>query len=136
MSKTCQKRVYGIESLHPGRNPWGELTVRGQKNESLNGCFKKTKHAKFPEKRIFLPPWYALMFWDSPFCLITDKLFAIYVTFRLRNYGKKKIFGSTFWKRRFNIAMPTFVKFRLCLLWLSIQIWFTYCSLPIIFTTI
>ena len=107
-----------------------------QKWESLNGCFKKTKHAKFPEKRIFLPPWYALMFWDSPFCLITDKLFAIYVTFRLRNYGKKKIFGSTFWKRRFNIAMPTFVKFRLCLLWLSIQIWFTYCSLPIIFTTI
>ena len=56
MSKTCQKRVYGIESLHPGRNPWGELMVRGQKDESLNGCFKKTKHAKFPENAHFSPP--------------------------------------------------------------------------------
>ena len=27
--------------------------------ESQNGCFKKTKHAKFSEKRTFLTPWYA-----------------------------------------------------------------------------
>ena len=26
--------------------------------ESQNGCFKKTKHAKFSEKRAFLTPWY------------------------------------------------------------------------------
>ena len=29
------------------------------KGESQNGCFKKTKHAKFSEKRTFLIPWYA-----------------------------------------------------------------------------
>ena len=65
-----------------------------QKGKSQNGCFKKTKHAKFSEKRIFLAPWYAHVrvrnirflenlacfvflkhpFWDSPFCLITDDL--------------------------------------------------------------
>ena len=27
-----------------------------QKTESQNGCFKKTKHAKFSERRRFLPP--------------------------------------------------------------------------------
>ena len=29
-----------------------------QKSESQDGCFKKTKHAKFSEKRTFLTPWY------------------------------------------------------------------------------
>ena len=29
-----------------------------QKSESQNGCFKKTKHAKFFEKGTFLTPWY------------------------------------------------------------------------------
>ena len=29
-----------------------------QKGESQNGCFKKTKHAKFSEKQTFLTPWY------------------------------------------------------------------------------
>ena len=32
-----------------------------QKGESQNGFFKKTKHAKFPEKRTFLAPWYELV---------------------------------------------------------------------------
>ena len=27
-----------------------------QKEESQNGCFKKTKHAKFSEKQTFLTP--------------------------------------------------------------------------------
>ena len=31
-----------------------KLSVRRQKDESQNGCFKKTKHAKFSEKRTFL----------------------------------------------------------------------------------
>ena len=31
------------------------LVVR-QKSESQNGCFKKTKHVKFSEKRTFLTP--------------------------------------------------------------------------------
>ena len=30
-----------------------------RKGESQNGCFKKTKHAKFSKKRTFLTPWYA-----------------------------------------------------------------------------
>ena len=30
-----------------------------QKGKCQNGCFKKTKHAKFSEKRTFLTPWYA-----------------------------------------------------------------------------
>ena len=34
-------------------------SVIRQKSESQNGCFKKLKHGKFSEKRIFLTPWYA-----------------------------------------------------------------------------
>ena len=73
-------------------------SVIRQKGESESGCFKKTKHAKFSENRTFLTPWYAHVrvrigvrnarfsenlacfvflkhpFWDSLFCLITDKL--------------------------------------------------------------
>ena len=30
-----------------------------QKGESQNGCFKKTKHAKFSEIWKFVSPWYA-----------------------------------------------------------------------------
>ena len=33
-------------------------SVIRQKSESQNGCFKKTNHAKFSEKRTFLTPWY------------------------------------------------------------------------------
>ena len=63
-----------------------------QKGEAQNGCFKKTKHAKFSEKRTFLTPAYQGVrnirfseslacfvflkhpFWDLPFCLITDDM--------------------------------------------------------------
>ena len=34
------------------------LVIR-RKGWSQNGCFKKTKQAKFSEKQIFLTPWYA-----------------------------------------------------------------------------
>ena len=37
---------------------WKLLVIR-QKRESQNGCFKKTKHAKFSEKWTFLTLWYA-----------------------------------------------------------------------------
>ena len=64
-------------------------SVIRQKGESQNGCFKKTKHVKFSEKRTFLTSWYGVRnvrfsenltcfvflkhpFWDSPFCLITN----------------------------------------------------------------
>ena len=74
-------------------------SVVRQKCESQNGCFKKTKHARFSEKRTFLTPWYAYVrvrirgqemfvfrkiwraliflkqpFWDSPFCHVTDEI--------------------------------------------------------------
>ena len=74
------------------------LVIR-QKGKSQNECFKKTKHARFSEKRTFLTPWYAHVggrirgvrnvrfsenlacfvflkhpFWDSPFCLNTDEI--------------------------------------------------------------
>ena len=35
-----------------------QLPVIRQKGQSQNGCFKKTKHVKFSEKRTFLTPWY------------------------------------------------------------------------------
>ena len=69
-------------------------SVIRQKGESQNGCFKKTKHAKFSKKRIFLTRTCAYQgarnirfsenlacfvflkhsFWDSAFCLITDEI--------------------------------------------------------------
>ena len=33
-------------------------SVIRKKGKSQNGCFKKTKHVKFSEKRLFLTPWY------------------------------------------------------------------------------
>ena len=32
-----------------------KASVIRQKDESLNGCYKKTKNAKFPEKQSFYP---------------------------------------------------------------------------------
>ena len=58
-----------------------------QKGETPNGCFQKTKPAKFSEKRTFLTPWYEHVRFsenltcfvflkhpsrDYPFCLIAD----------------------------------------------------------------
>ena len=75
-------------------------SVIRQKGETQNEFFKKTKNAKFSEKRIFLTPWYAHVrvhirglemfvfsenlarfaflkrpFCDLPFYLITDEIF-------------------------------------------------------------
>ena len=33
--------------------------IRRQKDESRNGSNKKTKNAKFSEKKTFVTPWYA-----------------------------------------------------------------------------
>ena len=75
------------------------FSVITQKGESQNECFKKTKNAKFSEKRTFLTTWYAHVrtcaylgvrnvrfsenlawfvflkhpFWHLPFCLITEE---------------------------------------------------------------
>ena len=72
-------------------------SVIREKGESQNRCFKKRKHTKFFEKKIFFTPWYPLtcayqgvrnvcfsenlmcsvllkhQFWDSLFCLVTDE---------------------------------------------------------------
>ena len=86
-----------------------------QKCESQNGCFKKTKQAKFSKKQIFLTPWYMCVsrskkyfffgkfgvlcflkhpFWDSSFWLITDVFSCdIVIIFRLYLY-LEKIFES------------------------------------------
>ena len=67
-------------------------SVKTQKDESQNGCYKKTEHTKFSEKKHFLPPdqglknvpfsenvkyfvFFKQPFWESPFCLITDELY-------------------------------------------------------------
>ena len=91
------KQILSINSKPISPFITGLITsVIRQKDESQNGCFKKTKHVKFSEKRTFLTPWYTLVraylgvrntrfsenltcfiflkhpFWDSPFCFITD----------------------------------------------------------------
>ena len=38
---------------------WINALVIRQKGESENGCYKKTKHVKFSEKRKFFTQWYA-----------------------------------------------------------------------------
>ena len=53
-----------------------------QKGESHNGCFKKTKHLKFSEKRTFLTPWYNPRFEIRPFALLPT------------NFGRKKFSWS------------------------------------------
>ena len=52
---------------------WKASVIR-QKSESQNGCFKKTKHAKFFKKRTFLTPWYAHESFEIlPFTLLPSK---------------------------------------------------------------
>ena len=43
-------------------------SVIRQTGESQNLCFKKSKHAKFSDRRIFLTPWYAhvLCYLETP----------------------------------------------------------------------
>ena len=80
--------------------PLINASVIRQKGESQNECFKKTKQAKFSEKRIFLTPLICTFmyqgvrnvrfsenlacffllkhpFWDLLFCLITDYILSI-----------------------------------------------------------
>ena len=46
----------GIQSWVSTNNPDSFSSIIRQKGESQNGCFEKTKHAKFFEKRTFLTP--------------------------------------------------------------------------------
>ena len=47
-----EKGVNGINNAKKRR--YGSSSVIRQRGESQNGCFKKTKHTKFSEKRTFL----------------------------------------------------------------------------------
>ena len=65
--------------------PKNYSSVIRQKGESQNGCFNKTKHAKFSEKQTFLTSWYtdrkiwrAFFSWNThfeilPFALLPTK---------------------------------------------------------------
>ena len=91
-------------------------SVIRQKGQSQNGCFKKTKHVEFSEKRTFFYPlirtgtcayqgvktvrfsenltcfvFLKYPFWGSPFCLITVKMLVMSMI--------KKNTRNT-WKRR------------------------------------
>ena len=71
-------------------------SVIRKKGESQNGCFKKTKHAKFSEKRTFLTPWYAHV---HPKCLF---------------FGKFGVFFFS-WNTRFEIRPLALLPTKLCL---------------------
>ena len=49
-----EKVVNGIKNAKKRRGD--SSSVIRQNGKSQNECFKKTKHAKFSKKRIFLPP--------------------------------------------------------------------------------
>ena len=50
------------------------ILIMKKRTSHQNRRFKKTKHAKFSEKRLFLTPGYAhFLPPDSLFCLITDE---------------------------------------------------------------
>ena len=50
--------LYSPEEAHSGpiQAPKDKSSVRRQKGESQNGCFKKTKHARFSKKQTFPTP--------------------------------------------------------------------------------
>ena len=50
------KMVFPSQSKSPLLSIDDKASVIRQKGESQNGCYKKTKHAKFSEKRTFLTP--------------------------------------------------------------------------------
>ena len=79
------------------------------KGRISKGCFKKTKHAKFSDKQIFLSFWYLRErirgvrhvcflenlasfvflkhpFWDSHFWLVTDKTWSLITTLNQCNW--------------------------------------------------
>ena len=99
-----------------------ELSVIRQKGESRNGCFKKTKHFKFSEKRTFLTP------------LIRTRT---YVYQGVRNIFFRKIWRALFsWNTHFEIypfaLLPTNYAFLMILTNLTMldfsQPWLTVCS--------
>ena len=112
-----------------------------QKCESQNGCFRKTKHAKFSETQTFLTSWYQRIrnirfsenlasfaflkhpFSGSPFCLIADVL--SFLTKTEINWKKTEAFvtckkgTNTYWNLvQINVSHKSINKTWLfCLLW-------------------
>ena len=105
-------------------------SVIRQKDESQNGCFRKTKHVKFSEKRTFFYPMirtctcayqgvknvrfsenltcFAFLkhpFWDSPFCLIIDEMF-----FKVGVLKSFLTFTWRLWNRWFPVMFAKFLR--------------------------
>ena len=88
-------------------------SVIRQKGESQNGCFKKTKHAKFPKNEHFLPPdthtyecvsegfvfrkiWRALFSWNTRFEIRPFALLP--ANFRFLNHFLLSWFGFNYYR--------------------------------------
>ena len=73
--------------------PWLNLpkkaksSVIRQKGESQNGGNKKTKYAKFAEKRTFLTPWYVCGVRNFVFREIWRILFSCYLHFEIHPFA-------------------------------------------------
>ena len=62
-------------------------SVIRQKGKSQNGCFKKTKHTKFSEKRTFLTSWYAHVSTILPLrkkCLYSELFWSVFFSYSVR----------------------------------------------------
>ena len=84
-----------------------------QKDQSQNRCYKKTKHAKFFEKRTFLTPWYTCAYqgiknvcFSKTFFLITPVL---RFTLLLYCRGNMKVFRET-WRNVYSMFWCYFKK--------------------------
>ena len=88
-------------SFHYFRFQISSFTVITQKGESKNECFKKTKNAKFSEKRTFLTTWYAHVRTGQK-CSFFEKfgmtcfLETLVLTFALLPYYRRAVIYLTF----------------------------------------
>ena len=83
-------------------SPWTiNLPVKRKKGESQNGCFKKTRHAKFSEKWTFRTLWYAHLHFHRLFlavvrfstsllleCFTLSQITKLYLTGCLKMWGR------------------------------------------------
>ena len=82
-------------------------SVIRQKGEPQNGCFKKTKHTKFSEKRTFLTPWYRKI-WRALFLETPVLRFALLPYYRrISSFILIMIWFTTFWAVKYLIFFPS-----------------------------
>ena len=96
-------------------------SVIRQKGDYQNGCFKKTKHAKFYEKRTFFTPWYlwrALFSWRTgfeihPFVLLLTN----WAIFSSKRYRLCSIDKTTSYKHMALSGCHSKINFQLSVVW-------------------